>query len=318
MSRANSKLEHGTNNANPADQLGWAPRVDLKRESDGPRIRIKTRRLIPLSLAEKLWPDGIRCPVVMSFDLDAELLWKVWLTHEPTAIDESLGVYGPKAALPRILSMLRRHGITATFFVPGWIAEKYQEEVKEVAKAGHEIAHHGYLHEDFSRLSVAEQRRALKLGSEAIREVTGKVPKGFRAIPNKNTFKILADEGFLYDSDLMDSDVPYRLAINGKNSDLIELPTSFGFNDTSYFAFTFGMTKPLLSARDVETIYLDEFDALYQEGAYCMFMLHPQIIGRPGRAAMLERTIEHMKRKPGVWFATAEQVATHCRKRLPR
>ena len=268
-------------------------------------------------MVEPIWQSGVRCPVVLSFDLDAELLWKVWLKTEPTMIDSSLGVYGPKVALPRILSILRRHEIKATFFVPGWIAEKYHEEVKQIAHEGHEIAHHGYLHEDFSKLSIEEQRKALKMGSDALRHVTGKEPRGFRAIPNENTFKLLSEAGFLYASDLMDSDVPYRVRVEGRTSDLIQLPTSFAFNDTAYFAFTFGMTKPLLTARDVETIYTDEFEVLYEESKYCMFMLHPQVIGRPARAAMLERTIEHMKRRPGVWFATAEAVAEYCRKNLP-
>jgi peptidoglycan/xylan/chitin deacetylase (PgdA/CDA1 family) len=254
--------------------------------------------------------------VVLSFDVDAELLWKVWLDQEPSITDISQGVYGPKVGLPRILNMLKRKNIKATFFVPGWVAEKYQEQIKKVADEGHEIAHHGYLHEDCSKLSIRQERAMLIRGSEALRRVTGRPPKGARLVLGKNTLRLLSEMGFEYESTLMDDDEPYRVQIDGKVQKLIELPVCFAFNDTSYFVYTFGMSKPFLVPREVETVYRDEFDSMYEEGKYCMFMLHPQVIGRASRLAMLERTIDYMKSKPGVWFATAEEIAKHCDKAL--
>ena len=256
--------------------------------------------------------------MVLSFDVDAELLWKVWMDHEPSLIDVSQGVYGPRVGLPRILGMLKRQGVRGTFFVPGWIAERYPEEISGVVKEGHEIAHHGYMHEDCSKLTLEEERAMISAGAKALERVTGKTAKGFRLIPSRNTIRLLQESGFLYDSTLMDNDQPYRLFLDGKPTDLIELPVCFAFNDTSYFAYTFGMSKPLLTPREVERVYNDEFDAMYDEGRYCMFMLHPQVIGRASRLAMLERTVERMKRMKGVWFATAEEVARHCGEVLPR
>ncbi len=264
------------------------------------------------------WPKRVRCPVVLSFDVDAELLWKVWMDREPSLIDVSQGVYGPRVGLPRVLKMLKRQGVKGTFFVPGWIAERYPEEIRQVVRDGHEVAHHGYMHEDCSRLTIEEERKMISNGSDALERVTGKMVRGFRLIPGKNTLRLLAEAGFLYDSTLMDDDQPYRLSLDGKPTDLIELPVCFAFNDTSYFAYTFGMAKPLLTPREVEWVYNDEFDAMYEEGRYCMFMLHPQVIGRASRLAMLERTIERMKKKEGVWFATAEEVAQYCGEVLPR
>jgi peptidoglycan/xylan/chitin deacetylase (PgdA/CDA1 family) len=264
------------------------------------------------------WPDGVSCPVVLSFDVDAELLWKVWLPQEPSIIDVSQGVYGPKVGLPRILDMLRRQSIKATFFTPGWVAEKYPEQMKRVANEGHEIAHHGYLHEDCSKIaSYDEEREMLLRGSRALERVTGKAPKGARLVLGKNTMRLLCELGFLYESTMMDDDEPYRVEIEGNPQNLIELPVTFAFNDTLYFVYTFGMSKPFLIPRQVETVYKDEFDCMYSEGRYCMFMLHPQVIGRASRLAMLERTIEYMKSKPGVWFATALEVAEHCQRLIP-
>jgi peptidoglycan/xylan/chitin deacetylase (PgdA/CDA1 family) len=262
------------------------------------------------------WPNGVKCPVVLSFDVDAELLWNVWLAGKPSLIDVSQGAYDLKAGVPRVLSMLKRQGIRGTFFVPGLITERYPEEISNIAKQGHEIAHHGYEHEDCSKLTQQEERRMLEKGSEAIEHVSGKRPRGFRLLPGRNTLKLLAEAGFEYDSVLMDDDQPYVVPAHEGHRALVELPVSFAFNDTSYFAYTFGMSKPLMAPREVERIYIDEFDALQAEEKYCMFMLHPQVIGRASRLAMLERTIQHMKETGGVWFATAEEVAQHCRRAL--
>jgi peptidoglycan/xylan/chitin deacetylase (PgdA/CDA1 family) len=263
------------------------------------------------------WPKGTSCPIVLSFDVDAELLWNVWLTREPSQIDVSQGVYDIKVGVPRVLAMLKRQGIRATFFIPGAIAERYTQAVKEIVAAGHEIAHHGYMHEDCSKLTKGEEREMLTRGSETLKRITGQSPKGARLTLGKTTVANLADLGFLYESTLMDDDQPYRIIIDGKPSRLIELPVCFAFNDTSYFVYTFGMSKPFLTPREVESVYRDEFEAMLREQRYCMFMLHPQIIGRASRLDMLERTVEHMKSKQGVWFATALEVAEHCQKVLP-
>jgi len=262
------------------------------------------------------WPTGTRCPVVISFDVDAELLWNVWLTNEPSPVDVSQGVYDVKVGVPRVLAMLKRQGIRGTFFIPGAIAEKYPQTAKEIAAAGHEIAHHGYMHEDCTKLTREKEREMLTRGTEALKRVTGKEPQGTRLSLGKTTIANLAELGFLYDSSLMDDDQPYRKSIEGKKTTLIELPVCFAFNDTSYFAYTFGLAKPFLTPREVEVVYRDEFDAMLREGRYCMFMLHPQIIGRASRLDMLERTIEYMKSREGVWFATALEVAELCQKTL--
>jgi len=265
-----------------------------------------------------LWPEGVRCCAVLSFDLDADLFWSVWLNGKPTLLDRSQGEYGPRVGLPRILAMLARHDLEATFFVPGRIAERYPDAVSAIAEAGHEIAHHGHNHEDFSKLSAAEQREVLAQGSRALEAVTGRVPRGTRLIPGENTAAILHEAGYLYASIMMDAEMPYRHVIDGKASDLIELPTTFALNDSSCFAYSFGLAKPLLTPGIVEAMYLEEFEAEYEESGFCMFMLHPQLIGRPGRLRMLERVVIHMKSRGDVLFTTAEKVAERCRQVLPR
>ena len=157
-----------------------------------------------------------------AFDLDADLFWSVWLNGKPTLLDRSQGEYGPRVGLPRILAMLARHDLEATFFVPGRIAERYPDAVSAIAEAGHEIAHHGHNHEDFSKLSAAEQREVLARGARALEAVTGRVPRGSRLIPGEDTAAILHEAGYLYASIMMDAEMPYRHVIDGKASDLIE------------------------------------------------------------------------------------------------
>lgn len=140
---------------------------------------------------------------------------------------------------------------------------------------------------------------------------------GARLIPSNNTFSLLSEFGFTYNSVLMDRDDPYVIT-NGKSGrKIVELAVTFSFNDTAYFVYTFRMAKPLLTPRMVEEVYRDEFDELYKENGYCMFMLHPQIIGRPHRLSMLERTISYMENRGDVWFTTAGEVVAYVRSTLP-
>jgi peptidoglycan-N-acetylglucosamine deacetylase len=265
-----------------------------------------------------LWPEGVRCCAVLSFDLDAELFWGVWFGEKTSVLDRSQGKYGPRVGLGRILAMLERHNLEATFFVPGRVAEQYPESVRLIAGTGHEIAHHGYNHENFGNLTASEQREVIKKGAKALEAVTGRKPLGARLVPGEETAELLHEAGYLYSSILMDADLPYRHVIGGKATDLIELPTTFALNDSSCFSVSFGLTKPVLTPGIVEAMYLEEFEAEYEEGGFCMFMLHPQLIGRPGRLRMLERVVEHMNSRKDVLFTTAEKVAERCRQVLPR
>ena len=94
------------------------------------------------------WPNGARCAVMLTFDFDAETLW---ISRNPANINRpgilSQGKYGAQVGVPKILEVLRDFGIKATFFVPGWTAEKHTDKVEAILKDGHEVAHHGYLHE---------------------------------------------------------------------------------------------------------------------------------------------------------------------------
>lgn len=128
------------------------------------------------------WPGGYRAAACFAFDLDAEA---AVLAADPSAASRMSVMthqsYGPLTGVPRLLRLLDSHGIRATFFVPGFTAHRYPDVVRRIAAAGHEIAHHGYLHEPLTGADEAAEAEYLDRGIEALIEVTGQRPVGYRA-----------------------------------------------------------------------------------------------------------------------------------------
>src|SRR5215467_7149429 len=165
------------------------------------------------------WPAGYTAAACLTFDMDAEA---AVLTADINSINRmspmSHQSYGPLVGVPRILGLLERHGIRATFFVPGYSAHRYPDVVRAIAEAGHEIAHHSYFHENTAGMDAKTEAAMIDLGLRALHDVAGVRPDGYRAPlweMNYHTPRLLAERGFSYDSSLMDSDHPYVLAVDG-------------------------------------------------------------------------------------------------------
>ncbi|MHA1961432.1 MAG: polysaccharide deacetylase family protein [Candidatus Thorarchaeota archaeon] len=264
------------------------------------------------------WPNGARVAVCLTFDLDAEISWRNILRRHGIERDNpvvfSQGEYGPNVAVPRILKLLEKHGARAGFFVPGEVAEKYPEVVGIIHDAGHEIGNHGYSHKNPASCSLEEEREELLRGNRILEEITGRSPQGYRAPAadmSDNTLRLLTENGFLYDSTMMGSDLPY--SINVGNDDIIELPIRWILDDWVYFGFNYfpplEYQSGISSHRKVYEIWSDEFDAVHDEGLYFMLVMHPQIIGLPSRAKMLDDLIHQMKEKGDVWIATPFELS---------
>lgn len=165
------------------------------------------------------WPEGYTAAACLTFDLDAEAaVLTVDISSVYRMSPMSHQAYGPLVGVPRILDLLARHGLRATFFVPGYSAHRYPAVVRSIAEAGHEIAHHSYFHENTAGMDARTEAAMIDLGLQALSDVAGVRPVGYRAPMwelTYNTPRLLADRGFLYDSSLMDSDHPYRLAVDG-------------------------------------------------------------------------------------------------------
>lgn len=260
------------------------------------------------------WPNGARCAAVLTFDVDADsnLSHVEENRNRPKLL--SMGRYGPLRGVPRILDMLDRQDVKATFFIPGVIIDEWPDRIREIASRGHEIAVHGYYHVSTETLSPEEQRDAHERSLEAALRVTGRRPVGVRP-PGEyspDTLRIVHDMGFLYDSNMRGDDRPYRVELDGKKTDLIEIAPMWELDDFPYFYFGYSLGSGPVRIQSPQTAYdawTTEFDGYYRDGLCYQLMLHPQLIGKPGRTLMLEKVIEYIKGHDNVWFATCEEIA---------
>jgi len=262
-----------------------------------------------------MWPDNKRCAVLLTFDFDAETLWEAH--YEPTPTYLSRGTYGARVGLPRILALLEKHHLPATFFIPGLTAERYPDLTRQIVAQGHEIGHHGYHHTSPVQLALAEERNVLERGILALETVTGQRPKGYRSPSwdlSHNSVRLFHEFGFLYDSSMMADDFrPYRLTLDDQPLDLIELPVAWELDDAPYYMFNFQPYRAGLSAPShVYEIWAAEFDGAYAEGGVFTLTMHPQVSGRYSRIQMLDRLIQYMAGRPEVWFTTCSEVAAAC------
>lgn len=259
--------------------------------------------------------------VSFTFDFDAESAWLGDMNFAtPSAI--ARGTYGANEGVPRILALLRKYDLPATFFIPGDTADRHPAETKSIVDAGHEIGHHGYLHEAPHLLSLPDERAMLERGLEALARVTSQNITGYRAPSwelSDNTLRLLVEYGFKYDATQLAADRPYWAYDREDTLDLVEVPGAWELCDSSHFLFAFNPSYlvGLAAPSKVEEIWRDDFDGLYAEGrdACVVLTMHPQIIGRPHRMAMVERVIQHMKGHEGVWFAKMNDIQLDFRDR---
>jgi peptidoglycan/xylan/chitin deacetylase (PgdA/CDA1 family) len=265
------------------------------------------------------WPAGVSAAACLTFDMDAEA---AVLTADISSINRMTPMshqsYGPLVGVPRILALLDRHDIKATFFVPGYSAHRYPGIVRRIADAGHEIAHHSYFHENTIGMDEKTEAAMLDLGLRALSDVAGVRPTGYRAPMwemNYHTPRLLAERGFAYDSSLMDSDHPYVLAVDETPgaATLVEVPVSWGLDDWEQYAFLPGLigNGVIESPAKALEIWTLELEATYRLGAAFVLCCHPFLSGRPARAEALERLIDRMKSLPGLWVTTVETIARH-------
>ncbi|MFE7214391.1 polysaccharide deacetylase [Streptomyces sp. NPDC001698] len=262
------------------------------------------------------WPDGRRAAAAFTFDVDAE---SCVLAHDPSASSRmslmTHQAYGPRVGVPRLLRLLRRQDVKATFFVPGFTADTYPDMVRSIVDEGHEVAHHGYLHEPMRGIDAAREAGYLDRGLEALDRL-GIRPAGYRAPwweMNWHTPDLLIERGFQYDSSLLDGDTPYRLHGTGAAGSLVEIPVDWGLDDWEQYAFYPGWTGSgvIESPRKVHEMWLLEAQAHHAESGCFVLTNHPFISGRPSRAAALERLIEDVRALDGMWITTLEQIAAH-------
>jgi peptidoglycan-N-acetylglucosamine deacetylase len=270
-----------------------------------------------------------RLSACLTFDFDAMSVW-IAGTDNPAAI--SRGEFST-IAVPRILELLKQHGILGTFFIPGHTALAYPDLVREIRDSGHEIGHHGWVHENPASFDYEDERRVFERGLEALDRVADLRPVGYRSPSNDlspRSMEILLEYGMLYDSSCGGSDfTPYYQRVNdrafknapyifGQTVDLVEMPFSWILDDFPHMEFDAGWSTEQSPPSTVLEIWKGEFQYAYQHAAGGVFTLcmHPQVIGRGHRLMMLEDMIGFMK-QPGVTFEPMKDFAERWRVRNP-
>ena len=270
-------------------------------------------------------PGSARLSCCITFDFDAMSSWIGSAKSEnPSMI--SRGQFGA-VAVPRILNLLRRYAVHASFAVPGHTAYAYPDVVKRIAGDGHEILHHGWVHENPARLDEVGERRVLERGIEALECVLGRRPVGYRSPAwdlSKSSIALLLEYRFLYDSSCMGHDsYPYYLRVGdegsrdaayqfGETVDLVELPVTWGLDDFPLSEYVPGFNEGLRPAAQVEELWRGDFDYALENapGGIFTLTLHPQVIGRGNRMRMLERLLEYFASHEGVDFVSMERYAS--------
>ena len=267
------------------------------------------------SLRPRAWPGGARCAVALSFDSDHE-------TNELRDGGESIGrlsqgQYGNRQGVPRILEILQRFHVRASFFVPAVTALLYPEEQRRVIAEGHEIAIHGWIHERNSVLPPDDEREVQMRSCDTLERICGVRPVGIRTPSwdfSPNTLAITRDMGLAYDSSLMADVDCYELLMDGENTGVVELPVEWIRDDAVYFNMNrFAALRPYTPPREVFDIFRREFDAAYREHGLFQLTLHPHISGYRSRIWILDELIRHIRTHDGVWFATHAEIAAYAR-----
>ena len=264
-----------------------------------------------------VWPNGARMAAALSFDVDnaTTSLRSGDLGSEPL----TKGEYGAVDGLPRILRMLKRQNVPASFYIPAVSALLHPQMIKDIQAAGtHEIGVHGWIHEDLPALNnAAEEQRMLTQAIDTLTQLIGKRPVGYRAPSwhfSQYTMGQIKTAGFLYDSSLMSSDDAYEISYEGQPSGVIELPIERIVDDAPYYG---NVSGPLPSPSLVTKVWEQEFDVAYQERGLFVLTMHPHISGHRSRVAELEKLVLHMKALPGVWIATEEDIAKYLKDYKP-
>jgi peptidoglycan-N-acetylglucosamine deacetylase len=262
-------------------------------------------------LRPETWPGGARCAVALSFDCDHETFE---LGSGGRAVGRlAWGEFGRRVGVPKILDVLHRYGVEATFFMPAVCAMLDPAESRRILEQGHEIGMHGWIHENNSLIDAGTERDLMMRARDLLAKIIGAPPRGFRSANwdlSPHTIAIAEELGVAYDSSLMADEDCYELMLDGRPTGMVEVPVEWLRDDAVYLLFNRNPpTRPLLAPEDVFRIFKREFDVAWREGGVFQLVMHPFVIGYRSRIWILEQLIEHALEKGSVWFATHDKVA---------
>jgi peptidoglycan/xylan/chitin deacetylase (PgdA/CDA1 family) len=266
------------------------------------------RPLVPDS-----WPGGARVAVALSFDSDHET---IPLRDNQTGPGKlSQGQFGARVGARRILDLLARRSVPATFFMPAVSALLHSDEVRRYIADGHELAMHGWIHERNMTLDAADERELAFRAIDTLEKLSGTRPVGIRTPSwdfSAATLGITRELGLLYDSSLMADDEPYEVIEDGEPTGIVEIPVEWIRDDAVYFSMDrYTALRPYASTDAVLKIWIDEFEGAWTDGGLFQLTMHPHVIGHRSRMRILDDLVAHIADRRDVWFATHAQIAEY-------
>ena len=235
----------------------------------------------------------------------------------------------------RVLELMDRYDIKSTFLVPGHTALAYPDLIRHIVDQGHELAYHGWMHEDARDFDIAGQRLVIERGLEALDHVAGVRPRGHVAPAwnmSEHTMDLVDEFGFDFDGSRMSTDFmpvyvrkgdrwPSDGAFQfGELTDVVGIPVAWPMDDVPIFEFVWGEISGLAPASAAEEIWTGEFDYSYANcpGGVFNLTVHPQVIGRGPRLEMLERLVQRAAERGDVAFQRQSDYVDAWRALNPR
>ena len=232
---------------------------------------------------------------------------------------ESIYEYGSRAGVWRILREFEKRQLPLTVFGVGMALQRTPEVTQAFVELGHEIACHGWRWINYQQIDEATEREHMRLGLDAIKNLTGVSPAGwYTGRDSPNTRRLLADEGSTaYDSDYYGDDLPFWTNVqrsDGATMPRLVVPYALDTND-----MRFSSAQGFAQAEDFFIYLRDSFDALYMEGdpagLDCPKMMsigmHCRLLGRPGRITALQKFLDHIEKHNHVWVCRRADIAQH-------
>ena len=223
--------------------------------------------------------------------------------------NESNYAYGIHEGAPRVLRLLAKYGMPATFTAAAVALERAPAVAAGIVSGGHEVCAHGWRWAHQLGMPEDREREFIQKAVDSIARTTGTRPVGWlsRYLHTENTRRLLQEAGFLYHMDDYSRDVPFwdrSLA-----TPMVVLPYALDSNDMKIW------NAPALTPGDWLKYARDTLDWLYAEGADQPRMMslgvHLRIIGRPGRIGAFEDFLRYAAATRGIWIATRRHIAEH-------
>ncbi|MEA2247249.1 MAG: peptidoglycan-N-acetylglucosamine deacetylase [Solirubrobacteraceae bacterium] len=262
------------------------------------------------------WPGGARCAASLTVHVDAQTVWPA-LGHA-TLNNLTLGEFGARVGVWRVLELLARRDLKASFYIPGQTVETYPGIARACAEAGHELGYHGYTHlrSDAgwtgSGWDKEQERETIDRTLDLIERVSGERPRGHCFEHSPHTIDLLLEREFLYSNSHQADDIPYWWFRDGEPTGLLELPFDWIMSDsTAYLHLLAPWIGQPRSPDEAFEIWKAEFDGAYAEGRYFLLTIHPQWSGRSSRIRALGRLLEYIGSHKDVWWAPMDDVARY-------